>query len=148
MHQPLFSFTFYMYILRGSEELLKYNSRICVEKHQKSRTSCLFKVYNLVRAFWFCWAMEQVMMIFVSLVFFELVVSAICGNTLAPALYLFGDSSIDNGNNNLLPTLARANFFPYGIDFPRGSTGRFTDGKTIADFIGIIILSISFYFYL
>ncbi|XP_022632257.1 GDSL esterase/lipase 7 [Vigna radiata var. radiata] len=79
--------------------------------------------------------MEQVMMIFVSLVFFELVVSAICGNTLAPALYLFGDSSIDNGNNNLLPTLARANFFPYGIDFPRGSTGRFTDGKTIADFI-------------
>ncbi|XP_047176148.1 GDSL esterase/lipase At2g03980-like [Vigna umbellata] len=58
-----------------------------------------------------------------------------CGNTLAPALYLFGDSSIDNGNNNLLPTLARANFFPYGIDFPRGSTGRFTNGKTIADFI-------------
>jgi len=86
--------------------------------------------------------MEEVM-IFVCMVFF---VSPIWGNPLVPALYLFGDSSIDNGNNNLLPTLARANFFPYGIDFALASTGRFTNGKTIADYFGII-LSISFYFY-
>jgi len=89
--------------------------------------------------------MEQVM-IFVSMVLFHLiVVSPVCGNPKAPALYLFGDSLIDNGNNNLLPTLARANFFPYGIDFPQGSTGRFTNGKTIADFAGINFF-ISFYF--
>lgn len=56
---------------------------------------------------------------------------------LAPAFYVFGDSLVDSGNNNLLPTLARANFRPYGSNFPKGVTGRFTNGKTVADFIGI-----------
>lgn len=55
---------------------------------------------------------------------------------LAPALYVFGDSLLDNGNNNFLPTLARANFLPYGVDFPRGPTGRFSNGRTVADFLG------------
>ncbi|RHN50271.1 putative triacylglycerol lipase [Medicago truncatula] len=54
---------------------------------------------------------------------------------LAPALYVFGDSLLDNGNNNFLPTLARANFLPYGVDFPRGPTGRFSNGRTVADFL-------------
>lgn len=55
---------------------------------------------------------------------------------LVPALYVFGDSLFDSGNNNLLPTLAKANYFPYGLNFP-GSfpTGRFTNGKTVVDFI-------------
>ncbi|KAM7524112.1 hypothetical protein LguiA_014014 [Lonicera macranthoides] len=55
---------------------------------------------------------------------------------LAPALYVFGDSLLDNGNNNLLPTIARANYKPYGFNFDRGATGRFTNGRTVADFIG------------
>lgn len=56
---------------------------------------------------------------------------------LAPALYVFGDSLLDSGNNNLLPTLARADYLPYGVDFAEGSTGRFTNGRTVADYIGI-----------
>ncbi|RVX06540.1 GDSL esterase/lipase 7 [Vitis vinifera] len=54
---------------------------------------------------------------------------------LAPALYVFGDSLFDCGNNNLLPTLAKANYLPYGMNFPKGVTGRFTDGRTVPDFI-------------
>ncbi|KAJ8436007.1 hypothetical protein Cgig2_007665 [Carnegiea gigantea] len=54
---------------------------------------------------------------------------------LAPALYVFGDSLFDSGNNNWLPTLAKANYPPYGLNFPKGPTGRFTNGETVADFI-------------
>lgn len=54
---------------------------------------------------------------------------------LVPALYVFGDSLFDSGNNNLLPTFAKANFFPYGLNFAKGVTGRFTNGRTLPDFI-------------
>lgn len=58
-----------------------------------------------------------------------------------PCFFIFGDSQMDNGNNNLLPTSAKANYRPYGIDFPGAvPTGRFTNGKNIADFLGIIFL--------
>ncbi|GAB2212754.1 hypothetical protein Droror1_Dr00020738 [Drosera rotundifolia] len=30
----------------------------------------------------------------------------------------------------------QANFLPYGIDFPDGPTGRFTNGRTMVDLIG------------
>lgn len=56
---------------------------------------------------------------------------------LVPALYVFGDSILDSGNNNYLATLAKADYPPYGVDFDGGATGRFTNGKTSADFIGI-----------
>ncbi|KAL1555937.1 GDSL esterase/lipase-like protein [Salvia divinorum] len=52
-----------------------------------------------------------------------------------PCFYIFGDSLIDNGNNNDKLTIAKVNFLPYGIDFPLGPTGRFSNGKTIADLI-------------
>lgn len=55
---------------------------------------------------------------------------------LVPALYVFGDSTIDSGNNNYLDTIVKANYSPYGIDFVDGPTGRFTNGKTIADHLG------------
>ncbi|CAK8530828.1 unnamed protein product [Lathyrus sativus] len=51
-----------------------------------------------------------------------------------PCVYIFSDSFNDNGNNNNLETEAKANYNPYGIDFPTGSTGRFTNGKTVIDF--------------
>ncbi|XP_019455141.1 PREDICTED: GDSL esterase/lipase At2g03980-like [Lupinus angustifolius] len=54
-----------------------------------------------------------------------------------PALYVFGDSGLDAGNNNNLKTLAKANVAPYGIDFNNTSTGRYTNGKTFADLIAI-----------
>ncbi|KAK3426525.1 hypothetical protein EUGRSUZ_F02957 [Eucalyptus grandis] len=55
---------------------------------------------------------------------------------LVPAMFIFGDSLIDNGNNNNLPSFAKANYFPYGIDFNRGPTGRFCNGYTMVDEIG------------
>ncbi|KAF1863156.1 hypothetical protein Lal_00031335 [Lupinus albus] len=57
--------------------------------------------------------------------------------SLVPALYVFGDSSVDAGNNNNLHTHAKANVPPYGIDFNNNATGRFTNGKTFADLIAI-----------
>ncbi|CAL0314875.1 unnamed protein product [Lupinus luteus] len=56
---------------------------------------------------------------------------------LVPALYVFGDSSVDAGNNNNLITHAKANVPPNGIDFNNRATGRFTNGKTFADLIAI-----------
>lgn len=39
-------------------------------------------------------------------------------------------------------TISRANYTPYGIDFDGGrATGRFTNGRTEADFIGNFMIS-------
>ncbi|XP_074264136.1 GDSL esterase/lipase At1g33811 [Silene latifolia] len=53
--------------------------------------------------------------------------------------YIFGDSLVDNGNNNEILTLARANYQPYGIDYPIGPTGRFCNGKTVVDALGELL---------
>lgn len=53
-----------------------------------------------------------------------------------PAIIVFGDSSVDAGNNNQIPTIARSNFQPYGRDFASGKpTGRFSNGRVPTDFI-------------
>ncbi|CAN0910946.1 GDSL esterase/lipase At1g29670, partial [Linum grandiflorum] len=52
-----------------------------------------------------------------------------------PCLFIFGDSLNDAGNNNDLETKAKANYKPYGIDDTNGVTGRFTNGRTIVDFL-------------
>lgn len=54
-----------------------------------------------------------------------------------PCFFIFGDSLADSGNNNLLLTLAKGNYQPYGIDFPDGPTGRFCNGRTTVDIIGL-----------
>ncbi|KAL0693584.1 hypothetical protein Bca4012_060764 [Brassica carinata] len=57
-------------------------------------------------------------------------------NVTIPALIVFGDSIMDTGNNNRLPTLLKCNFPPYGKDFPGGlATGRFSDGRVPSDLI-------------
>ena len=55
-----------------------------------------------------------------------------------PGVYVFGDSLVDAGNNNYLAlSLAKANFPHNGVDFPTGkATGRFSNGKNAADFLG------------
>ncbi|KAG0516278.1 hypothetical protein BDA96_10G348300 [Sorghum bicolor] len=53
-------------------------------------------------------------------------------------MYVFGDSTLDVGNNNYLPgtNVPRANRPYYGVDFPGGvPTGRFSNGYNTADFI-------------
>ncbi|KAG9448607.1 hypothetical protein H6P81_008572 [Aristolochia fimbriata] len=61
---------------------------------------------------------------------------------LAPAMFIFGDSLIDDGNNNFIPSLARANYQPYGIDFGFPS-GRFCNGLTVVDY-GAQLLGLPF----
>jgi len=56
------------------------------------------------------------------------------------ASFIFGDSLVDAGNNNYLPTLSKANIRPNGIDFEASAgepTGRFTNGRTIGDIVGV-----------
>ena len=53
-----------------------------------------------------------------------------------PAIIVFGDSSVDAGNNNEVSTLLKSNFQPYGRDFYGGNpTGRFSNGRIPTDFI-------------
>ncbi|EPS68861.1 hypothetical protein M569_05905 [Genlisea aurea] len=56
-----------------------------------------------------------------------------------PCLFVFGDSLVDNGNNNNIQSLARANYLPYGVDYPDGPTGRFSNGKTSVDVIAELL---------
>jgi hypothetical protein len=58
---------------------------------------------------------------------------------MVPAVYVFGDSLVDVGNNNYLTlSIAKANHRHYGIDFlDHKPTGRFSNGKNAADFIGM-----------
>ncbi|MQM22509.1 hypothetical protein Taro_055562 [Colocasia esculenta] len=53
-----------------------------------------------------------------------------------PAIYVFGDSTADVGNNNYLPgDTAKANFPHNGIDYPQHKpTGRFSNGYNGIDY--------------
>ncbi|CBI37236.3 hypothetical protein VitviT2T_009939 [Vitis vinifera] len=54
----------------------------------------------------------------------------------ARAFFIFGDSLVEQGNNNYLATTARADSPPYGIDYPtHQATGRFSNGLNIPDII-------------
>ncbi|XP_058210586.1 GDSL esterase/lipase At2g04570-like [Rhododendron vialii] len=58
------------------------------------------------------------------------------GKNKVPAIIVFGDSSVDAGNNNQIPTIARSNFEPNGRDFDGGwPTGHFSKGLIPTDFI-------------
>ncbi|XP_020679643.1 GDSL esterase/lipase At1g71250 [Dendrobium catenatum] len=59
--------------------------------------------------------------------------NSIASSPQLPAMFVFGDSLVDSGNNNYLTSIAKANYYPYGIDFSQGITGRFTNGKTTVD---------------
>lgn len=53
-----------------------------------------------------------------------------------PALIVFGDSTVDSGNNNQISTVLKSNFQPYGRDyFGSKPTGRFSNGRIAPDFI-------------
>lgn len=57
-----------------------------------------------------------------------------------PAIYVFGDSTVDSGNNNYIPSLSKSNYSPFGIDFVGGkATGRFSNGRNEADFVAQIL---------
>ena len=55
----------------------------------------------------------------------------------ATGVIIFGDSTVDAGNNNYLLTVVKSNFEPYGRSFQGNEpTGRFCDGKLAVDLIG------------
>lgn len=61
---------------------------------------------------------------------------AATGAAKVPAVIVFGDSSVDAGNNNVISTVLKSNFAPYGRDFYGGQpTGRFSNGRVPSDFI-------------
>ncbi|OWM69418.1 hypothetical protein CDL15_Pgr013879 [Punica granatum] len=52
------------------------------------------------------------------------------------AIFAFGDSTLDPGNNNHIGTLFVSNHLPYGRDFPGHiPTGRFTNGRLVTDIL-------------
>ncbi|KAJ6298284.1 hypothetical protein OIU76_019434 [Salix suchowensis] len=69
----------------------------------------------------------------------------ICSSFLVPischsyshdALFIFGDSLYDAGNNIYLNTnIPKLNVFPYGMTYFKHPTGRISDGRLIPDFI-------------
>lgn len=73
----------------------------------------------------------------------DIFINIVNGQPLVPALFIFGDSVVDAGNNNYLKTIVKANFPPYGRDFPKQiPTGRFCNGKLASDFTGTYFSSI------
>lgn len=68
-----------------------------------------------------------------------LALGALAPTDAARAFFVFGDSLVDNGNNNYLATTARADMPPYGIDYPtHRPTGRFSNGLSIPDLISTV----------
>ncbi|KAL6979026.1 hypothetical protein U1Q18_020691 [Sarracenia purpurea var. burkii] len=53
------------------------------------------------------------------------------------SVLIFGDSTVDTGNNNFIKTLFKSNHLPYGQDFPgrHSPTGRFSNGRLPPDFV-------------
>ncbi|KAI3855471.1 hypothetical protein MKW92_000303 [Papaver armeniacum] len=52
------------------------------------------------------------------------------------AVYAFGDSTLDSGNNDYITTLFTGDHLPYGRDFPgHAASGRFTNGRLTGDFL-------------
>ncbi|KAL9668913.1 hypothetical protein QQ045_006454 [Rhodiola kirilowii] len=57
------------------------------------------------------------------------------GKNGVKCILVFGDSTVDPGNNNRLATSVKSNFPPYGKNFISGlPTGRFTNGRLATDF--------------
>lgn len=67
------------------------------------------------------------------------VTSSAAYGTKVPAIFVFGDSTADVGNNNYLPgSSARADFPHNGVDLPGGEpTGRFSNGLIGADYLAV-----------
>lgn len=89
--------------------------------------------------------MERPSSVFLILVLHVVLISTSCGSRSERprknvALFVFGDSFLDAGNNNYIntTTLDQANFWPYGETYFKFPTGRFSDGRLMSDFIGKI----------
>ncbi|XP_031487954.1 GDSL esterase/lipase At1g29670-like [Nymphaea colorata] len=83
-------------------------------------------------------ATASMFILFSFLILFSRLSGAITENNVK-AMFIFGDSLVDAGNNDFLETTVKCNYFPYGVDFSSGSTGRCTNGRTSADILGQLL---------
>lgn len=80
--------------------------------------------------------MDEALLLFSVVVVIIAVLASLSSPSEARAFFVFGDSLVDNGNNNFLATTARADSPPYGIDTPSHQpTGRFSNGLNIPDIL-------------
>ena len=84
---------------------------------------------------------DRVVGVAVLMLFLQLSISVdlVGASPQVSAMFVFGDSIVDTGNNNFLNSIAKANYWPYGCDSPsKFPTGRFCNGQTVVDFLGNI----------
>ncbi|XP_073272703.1 GDSL esterase/lipase At2g31550-like [Primulina huaijiensis] len=77
-------------------------------------------------------------MVPITLFLFTIIIELCKGETEPKfsSILVFGDSTVDPGNNNYITTLFRGDHLPYGVDFPGNiPTGRFSDGKLVTDML-------------
>ncbi|KAK7246406.1 hypothetical protein RIF29_41274 [Crotalaria pallida] len=93
--------------------------------------------YNLLHSLSQIFNILSIMLLlFLLLCFNAKVEGALNSNKNVSAFYVFGDSTVDPGNNDFIETPFRSNFPPYGRDFPNQTpTGRFTNGMLTTDYI-------------
>ena len=94
----------------------------------------------------FCSFMERLALTFF---FFSSLLISVSFSLHVPAIITFGDSIFDAGNNHFNKNCtAQADFPPYGSSFFHHPTGRFTNGRTVADFICEFIIYLYVYIYI
>ncbi|KAG6533902.1 GDSL esterase/lipase At5g42170-like [Zingiber officinale] len=82
------------------------------------------------------YVLPSIIVVILFLILFRIPITISQERPPIPAVLVFGDSIVDPGNNNMLITPARANFPPYGRDFPgHEPTGRFSNGRIPPDII-------------
>ncbi|PON79012.1 Lipase [Parasponia andersonii] len=80
--------------------------------------------------------MTSIFAMFFSLAFLFSLPLSVTASPSIPAVFAFGDSTVDPGNNNRLNTIFRGDHPPYGRDFPTHTpTGRFSNGKLTTDYL-------------
>ncbi|CAO2840021.1 unnamed protein product [Amaranthus hypochondriacus] len=82
---------------------------------------------------------QKFLFIFITITLSAISTLNVNAQPLFPAILIFGDSTVDTGNNNYIVSILspnRADHRPYGKDFPsHKATGRFSNGKLVPDFL-------------
>ncbi|XP_033511976.2 GDSL esterase/lipase At2g24560-like [Nicotiana tomentosiformis] len=85
-------------------------------------------------------ALKAFLFFFFALFFCNIIIT---NQTVMPnftSILIFGDSTMDTGNNNYILTLVKANHLPYGKDYPNNvPTGRFSNGKLVPDMLAFLL---------
>ncbi|KAB1205641.1 GDSL esterase/lipase 6 [Morella rubra] len=68
--------------------------------------------------------------------FFLSTLQVLAFSAYVPGIFTFGDSILESGNNHFNHNISlQADFPPYGTIYFPYPTGRFTNGRTVVDFI-------------